>query len=225
MKRHGIKAVDRDLACAPINSPEGRSYYAAMACAANTAFVNRQVITHRIREGFSRAFGKSDIDLGMDLVYDVAHNIAKFEKYEIKGQKKELLVHRKGATRSFGPGEEQLPEAYRSVGQPVIVGGSMETGSYLLVGTRRAMELTFGSTIHGSGRTMSRSKAKKLARGQEVKKRLQDQGIEIRAASLGGLAEEVGFAYKDINEVVDTVHRTGISNRVARLIPIGNIKG
>lgn len=225
MKRHGITAVDRELACAPFATAEGQSYYKAMSCAANAAFANRQVITHRIREGFAEVFGKNISDMGLDLVYDVAHNIAKLESYEIDGKVEQLLVHRKGATRSFGPGQATLPTAYQSVGQPVIVGGSMETGSYLLTGTERAMEETFGSTLHGAGRTMSRSKAKKLIRGEALKQSLLDRGIVIRTASLRGLAEEAGFAYKDISEVVRTICDLGISRRVARLLPVGNIKG
>ncbi len=160
MKKYGITVNDRELACAPFNSAEGQDYFKAMACAANMAFANRQVILHRIREGFSKVFNQSAEDLGMNLVYDVAHNIAKVERYKVDGQINPLVIHRKGATRSFGPGQEELPELYRKVGQPVIVGGSMETGSYLLVGTQKAMDETFGSTLHGSGRTMSRAKAK-----------------------------------------------------------------
>jgi tRNA-splicing ligase RtcB len=225
MARHGIVTTDRELACAPFATPEGRSYFQAMNCAANAAFANRQVITHRIREGFAKTFAKSDLEIGLDVIYDVAHNIAKIERYSIGGVDKDLLVHRKGATRSFGPGQKQLPADYRDIGQPVIVGGSMETGSYLLVGTQEAMDLTFGSTLHGSGRTMSRTKAKHMIRGETLRQNLLDRGIAIRTASLAGLAEEAGFAYKDISEVVATVHDLGISRRVIRFLPIGNIKG
>jgi tRNA-splicing ligase RtcB len=225
MRRHGLRTPDRELACAPFNTPEGRNYFSAMNCAANSAFANRQLITHRIREGFSKIFHKNDLSLGLEVVYDVAHNIAKLESYPIDGVSTRLLVHRKGATRSFGPGSPQIPESYRNVGQPVIVGGSMETGSYLLVGTQTAMDETFGSTLHGSGRTMSRTKAKQMVRGETLRQSLLDRGIAIRTASLSGLAEEAGLAYKDISEVVATVHDLDISRRVVRFLPIGNIKG
>lgn len=225
MRQHGILTPDRELGCAPFTCPEGTSYFRAMNCAANSAFANRQIITHRVREGFSRVFRKSEADIGLDVVYDVAHNIAKLETYKIDGKEQRLLVHRKGATRSFGPGSTHIPADYRDVGQPVIVGGSMETGSYLLTGTTHAMETTFGSTLHGSGRTMSRTKAKKLIRGEKLKQSLLDRGIVIRTASLSGLAEEAGFAYKDISEVVRTVHDLDISRRVVRFLPIGNLKG
>jgi len=225
MTKYGIVTGDKELACAPFDSPEGRSYYGAMKCAANSAFANRQVITHRIRQAFSKVFGKSDEELGMNIVYDVAHNIAKQEEYEIEGQRRQVLVHRKGATRSFGPGHPALPGKYRPVGQPVIVGGSMETGSYLLVGTDQAMNQTFGSTLHGAGRTMSRSKAKKMVRGDQLLKKMKNNGITVRAASMAGLAEEAGLAYKNISEVVEAVDRIGISRPVAQMLPIGNIKG
>ncbi|MBD3298714.1 MAG: RNA-splicing ligase RtcB, partial [candidate division Zixibacteria bacterium] len=225
MKRFGIETTDKELGCAPYRSDEGRDYFGAMNCAANSAFANRQVITHRIREGFTRVFGKSENELGLDVIYDVCHNIAKLERYEIDGQQQDLLVHRKGATRSFGPGSEHIPDDYRAVGQPVIVGGSMETGSYLLVGTEKAMTGTFGSTLHGSGRVMSRTKARKSVRGETLRDDMLKRGIAIRTASLRGLAEEAGFAYKDIAEVVRAVDDIGISRRVVRFIPIGNIKG
>ena len=225
MKRHGIHTNDRELACAPFSTTEARDYFAAMNCAANSAFANRQMITHLIRQGFAKVLGKNEVTLGLDVVYDVAHNIAKLEEYELDGKRQKLLVHRKGATRSFGPGRGFLPEDYVDIGQPVIVGGSMETGSYLLLGSQTAMTETFGSTLHGSGRTMSRSRAKEMVRGAKLKQDMLDRGIVIRAASLSGLAEEAGFAYKDISEVVATVHNLGISTRVVRFIPIGNIKG
>ncbi len=225
MKKYGITAIDRELACAPFASDEGRNYFAAMKCAANAAFANRQLITHRIRETFVKVFHKSDKELGLDLVYDVAHNIAKLEEHEIDGKKQQLLVHRKGATRAFGPGEMAVPQKYRAVGQPVIVGGSMETGSYLLVGTAKAMTTTFGSSLHGAGRTLSRTKARKLVRGEKLLKDLKHRGIIVRAASMSGLAEEAGLAYKNISEVVSAVEQIGISRPVARMIPLGNIKG
>ncbi len=225
MKKYGIIVNDRELACAPFNSTEGQDYFKAMACAANMAFANRQVILHRIREGFSKVFNQSPEALEMNLVYDVAHNIAKIERYEVDGKMKPLVVHRKGATRSFGPGQEELPEVYRKVGQPVIVGGSMETGSYLLVGTQKAMDETFGSTLHGSGRTMSRAKAKHEVRGDVLIKEMEKKGIYVRAVSMSGVAEEAGVAYKDINEVVESVDIAGISKKVCGLSPIGNLKG
>jgi tRNA-splicing ligase RtcB len=225
MKKYGIPLLDRELACAPIDSPEGRNYYSAMLCAANMAFANRQVILHRIREAFERIFKKSPEELEMHLIYDVAHNIAKAETYDIDGKKKKLLVHRKGSTRSFGPGENELADIYRDIGQPVIIGGSMETGSYLLVGTKRAMEETFGSTCHGSGRTMSRRKAKKTINYNQLIKQMEQHGIYVRSASKSGLVEEAGLAYKNISDVIESVDRAGISRKVAALRPIGNIKG
>lgn len=225
MKKYGMTVRDRELACAPFKSPEGSDYYKAMLCAANSAFANRQVITHRIRESFSKVFGVDAERLGIGIVYDVAHNIARVERYKIDGKEKELLVHRKGSTRSFGPGRKELPEIYRNVGQPVIVGGSMQTGSYLLVGTQRAMDETFGSTMHGAGRTMSRMAAKKSVRGDQLMRRMEEDGIIVKAASMSGLAEEAGIAYKDIAEVVETMDVLGISKKVVRLKPIGNIKG
>ena len=225
MKKYGMTVRDRELACAPFKSPEGSDYYKAMVCAANSAFVNRQVIAHRIRESFSKVFDTNAEKLGIEIVYDVAHNIAKIEKYKVNGKEKELLIHRKGSTRSFGPGRRELPEIYRGVGQPVIVGGSMQTGSYLLVGTEKAMEETFGSTMHGSGRTMSRRAAKKKVRGDQLLKTMEKEGIIVKAVSMSGLAEEAGIAYKDISEVVETMDVLGISKKVVRLKPIGNIKG
>jgi tRNA-splicing ligase RtcB len=221
MRRYGIEVKDQQLACAPFRSPEGQDYFAAMNCAANTAFANRQVIAHQVRQAFSTVFGQSAEALGMDLVYDVAHNIAKVERF----RHGELLVHRKGATRSFGPGRPELPPAYQAVGQPVICGGSMETGSYLLVGTEQAMEETFGSTMHGSGRTMSRAQAKRTVRGEDLRRKMAQRGIVVKAVSLSGLAEEAGLAYKNISDVVETVDRAGITKKVAELRPIGNIKG
>jgi tRNA-splicing ligase RtcB len=180
---------------------------------------------HRVREGFAKIFGKSAEELGMHLVYDVAHNIAKLESYDTGQGVEELLVHRKGATRAFGPGNKNIPEKYRSVGQPVLVGGSMQTGSYLLVGTADAERLTFGSTLHGAGRTMSRAAAKRHVRGNQVKDEMAGQGIAVRTASMAGLAEEAGFAYKDVDSVVSAVHNAGISKKVARFVPLANIKG
>lgn len=221
MRRHGISVKDPQLACAPFRSPEGQDYFSAMNCAANTAFANRQVITHQIREAFAAVFGLSAEELGMELVYDVAHNIAKVERYP----EGDLLVHRKGSTRAFGPGSPDLPWDFQKTGQPVICGGSMETGSYLLVGTDRAVAETFGSTMHGSGRTMSRAQAKKAIRGEQLQQQMKQRGILVKAVSMSGLAEEAGFAYKNISDVVETVDRAGITKKVAELRPIGNIKG
>ena len=225
MKRYGIAVRDRELACAPYCSPEGKDYFKAMVAAANSAFVNRQVITHRVREVFSEVFQRDARELGLEMVYDVAHNIAKIERYKVNGEEKELVIHRKGATRSFAPGHPELAERYRAIGQPVIVGGSMETGSYLLIGTQKAMEESFGSTAHGSGRTMSRAAAKKKIHGRELLQRMEERGIYVRAASFAGVAEEGGIAYKDISAVVEALDKLGISKKVVRLQPIGNIKG
>jgi tRNA-splicing ligase RtcB (3'-phosphate/5'-hydroxy nucleic acid ligase) len=221
MRRHGITVKDQQLACAPFHSPEGQDYFAAMNCAANSAFANRQVITHHIREAFTMVFGSSAEELGMQVIYDVAHNIAKVERYA----EGDLVVHRKGATRAFGPGRPELPELYRRTGQPVICGGSMETGSYLLAGTEQAMHETFGSTMHGSGRTMSRAQAKKTVSGEQIRKQMEQRGIIVKAVSMSGLAEEAGLAYKNISDVVETVELAGITKKVAELRPIGNIKG
>jgi tRNA-splicing ligase RtcB len=221
MRRYGITVKDQQLACAPFRSPEGQEYFSAMNCAANTAFANRQVITHQIREAFATVFGRSAEALGMELVYDVAHNIAKVERYP----EGDLVVHRKGATRAFGPGSPELPEPFRQTGQPVICGGSMETGSYLLVGTDQAVRDTFGSTMHGAGRTMSRAQAKRTVRGVELQQQMKQRGILVKAVSMSGLAEEAGLAYKNISEVVESVDRAGITKKVAELRPIGNIKG
>jgi tRNA-splicing ligase RtcB len=223
-KKYGIKILDRELACAPLESPEGQDYFAAMKCAINVSFANRQMILHRIREVFSSTFGRSAADLGLHMVYDVAHNTAKLERYEIDGAAKNLLVHRKGATRALGPGAAELPARYKKFGQPVIIGGSMETGSYLLAGVAQGIE-TFFSTAHGSGRTMSRTKARKQWRDKDLQRDMEDRGIYVRSASWAALAEEAGEAYKDIEDVVDATEQAGISKRVVRLLPIGNIKG
>jgi tRNA-splicing ligase RtcB len=188
------------------------------------SFANRQVILHRIREVFSAVFGRDPRDLGMDMVYDVAHNTAKLERHVVDGTERRLLVHRKGSTRAFAPGMEGIPEIYKAVGQPVIIGGSMETGSYLLAGVAGGAA-TFYSTAHGSGRTMSRAKAKKLYDGRTLQREMEAQGIYVRSVSYAGLAEEAGGAYKDIDEVVAATEHAGISKRVARFVPIGNVKG
>jgi len=225
MRQHHITVRDRELACAPFRSPEGQAYFAAMNAAANTAFANRQVITHRVREVMSDVFGRDARDLGLSVVYDVCHNTAKLEQHRVDGELLELVVHRKGATRAFGPGMPDVPAIYREVGQPVIIGGSMETGSALLVGTAGAMAETFGSTAHGAGRTMSRHQAKRRIRGATLLADMAARGIVVRAASRTGVAEEAGFAYKDLAAVVDVLHRLDISRKVVSLKPIGNIKG
>jgi tRNA-splicing ligase RtcB len=225
MPTYGITVRDRELACAPFRSPEGQAYFGAMNAAANTAFANRQVITHRVREVMERVFGRDARALGLSVIYDVCHNTAKLERHVVEGEAVDVVVHRKGATRAFGPGAPDVPDAYRAVGQPVIIGGSMETGSALLVGTAHAMAETFGSTAHGAGRTMSRTQAKRKVRGEALIEEMRARGIVVRAASRSGVAEEAGFAYKSLAEVVDVVHRLDISRRVVSLTPIGNIKG
>lgn len=225
MKKYGIEVYDRELACAPFQSKEGQDYYKAMACAANMAFTNRQVILHRIREGFKKVFGTDPERLEMHMVYDVAHNIAKLEEHAVDGHKKKLVVHRKGSTRAFPPHHPELASLYKETGQPVIIGGSMETGSFLLVGTHKAMDETFGSTAHGSGRTMSRAAAKKQVRGDQLQREMEKKGIYVKATSMSGLAEEAGMAYKNINEVINAIAEAGISKPVCGLKPCGNIKG
>jgi len=222
--KYGIKILDKELAAAPFYSKEGQDYFAAMKAAMNMSWANRQVILHRIREVFERVFKQDAEALGIRQVYDVAHNSAKLEKQEWQGKKLNLLVHRKGATRAFIAGMQDLPSRYLEDGQPVIIGGSMETGSYLLVASKGAKE-TFYSTAHGSGRTMSRAKAKKMVRGEKLVKELEQRGIYIKAVSYAGVAEEAGIAYKNIDEVARATEQAGISKRVAKLVPIGNIKG
>ncbi|MBL0712865.1 MAG: RtcB family protein [Desulfosarcina sp.] len=222
--KFGLPVRDRELACVPFSSREGQDYFAAMKCAINMAYANRQVIMHRIREVFADIFHKAPEDLGLHQVYDVCHNTAKLEKHSIDGQIREVLVHRKGATRAFGPGMEAIPPRYRRVGQPVIIGGSMESGSYLLVGVGDGAQ-TFFSTAHGAGRNMSRRQARKQFKGRNLLKEMRARGIYVRARSLSGLAEEAGAAYKDIDEVVAAASTAGISRPVVRFTPIGNIKG
>ncbi|HTY19744.1 MAG TPA: RtcB family protein [Myxococcota bacterium] len=224
MPRFELPIIDRELACAPFDSQEGRDYYSAMCCAANLSFANRQVILHRIREVLSDVFGKPAEALGIRQVYDVAHNTAKLESHASDAGNRLLLVHRKGSTRAFPPGHPELPPEYRDTGQPVIVGGSMETGSYVLAGLASGAE-GFYSTAHGSGRTMSRTRARKLIRGSELQRRMEARGILVRPASLRHLAEEAGFAYKDVDEVAAATEQAGLSRRVAHLTPVGNVKG
>jgi tRNA-splicing ligase RtcB len=221
--KFGLPVIDRELACAPIGSTEGREYHAAMCCAANMSFANRQVILHRVREVFASIFG-SDAASRIRTVYDVAHNTAKFERHRVTGVERTLLVHRKGATRAFPPGHSELPEAYQATGQPVVIGGSMETGSYLLAGVASGAA-SFFSTAHGSGRTLSRRAARKRTSGRELLRQMQERGLEVRTASLSGLAEEAGFAYKDVDVVAEASEQAGLSRRVAHLLPVGNVKG
>ncbi|MFH1570981.1 MAG: RtcB family protein [Gemmatimonadota bacterium] len=223
-RKYGIQVRDRELACAPFDSPEGQDYFAAMKCAINMSFAGRQVILHRIREVFSGVLGRSAEAMGMHLVYDVSHNTAKLEEHEVEGRRRRLLVHRKGATRAFAPGHPDLPADLRPFGQPVIIGGSMETGSYLLVGTEGGRD-TFQTTAHGSGRTMSRRAATKRFDGRQLQRDMEARGTYVRTTSLRGLAEEAGAAYKDIDEVVAVTEAAGISRPVVRFRPVGNVKG
>ncbi|MBN1169679.1 RtcB family protein [Candidatus Micrarchaeota archaeon] len=222
--KYKIKILDRELASAPFNSKEGQDYYSAMKCAVNMAFANRQTIVHLVRETFSEIFGQDAEDLGMKQIYDVSHNRASLEKHKVDGETKELIVHRKGATAAYPPGHELLVNRYKDDGQPIIIGGSMETGSYLLAGVESGSQ-TFYTTAHGSGRTMSRTAAKQTWKGEQLQKDLQKRGIYIKTGSFAGLAEEAGGAYKDIDEVIDTAHQAGISKKVVKLVPIGNVKG
>ena len=225
VKKLGFNLPDRQLACAMIQSKEGMRYYNAMACAANYAWANRQILMHRSREVFLRVLGIGPRDLGMNLIYDVCHNIAKKEKHIIDGEKRTVCVHRKGATRSFPPGHEALCDQYRNIGQPVIIPGDMGTASYVLLGTQKAMEETFGSTCHGAGRVLSRKAAKKASKGRAIHRELEDKGILVKWTGRSTLAEEIPEAYKDISEVVEVVHEVGISKKVAKLRPIGVVKG
>lgn len=225
VRKYGFELPDRQLACAPVDSPEGRDYLGAMRAAANFGFANRQIIMHWARETFMRVLGLSPRDLDMALMYDVAHNIVKFEEHEVDGKKMMLAVHRKGATRAFPPGHPETPAIYREVGQPVIIPGDMGTASYILVGTKQGMTETFGSACHGAGRVMSRTAAVKMCRGRAIERELEDIGIIARYTGRDALKEEVPEAYKDIDQVVDVVHNAGIAKRVAKLKPMGVIKG
>ncbi len=224
VKKYDIWLPDRQLACAPINSHEGQRYLKAMACAANFAWANRQLIVHWIRESFEKVLGDSAENMDMGIVYDVCHNIAKFEEHMIDGEKKKVCVHRKGATRAFGPGKKEIPLKYRDIGQPVLIPGDMGTESYLLRGTNGSEE-TFGSTCHGAGRVMSRHQARKRWRGEEIVKNLKNKGIYIHPASLKVAAEEAPDAYKDIKNVVEITDGAGISKKVVKLVPLGVVKG
>lgn len=225
MKQYHIDVPDRQLACSPVESPQGQAYLAAMRCAANYAWANRQCIAHWVRESFCQVLGKCEEDAGLELVYDVAHNIAKIEEYEVNGKKETLCVHRKGATRAFPPGHPEIPAKYSRVGQPVLIPGDMGRVSYVLVGTEQAMKETFGSTCHGAGRVKSRAAAKRTVRGSDILKDLEARGITVRAGSMSGLAEEASIAYKDVTTVVGVAHSAGISRIVARTRPMGVIKG
>ncbi len=224
-RKYKIDLPDQQLCCAPVASPEGDRYLGAMAAAANFAFTNRQMISHWVRETFEQTVRMSPKELKLDLIYDVCHNIAKMETHDVDGQKKRLCVHRKGATRAFPPNHPDIPADYRSTGQPVLIPGDMGRCSYVLVGTERAMAETFGSTCHGAGRVMSRHQAIKAAKGRAITRELEDKGIIVRGASRGTIVEEIPEAYKDVSHVVDIVHNAGIAKKVAKLIPMGVIKG
>ena len=222
MKRYNITLPDRQLACVPIQSPEGQAYLAAMRASANYAWANRQAILHFLRGAFCKVFGQ---DCRLSLVYDVCHNIAKRERHVVEGKKCDVLVHRKGATRAFPPGHRDIPGAYRQIGQPVLIPGSMGTASWILVGAEGAMRETFGSVCHGAGRLMSRTAARKGRDAREVQKRLEEQGILVRSESRDGILEEVPEAYKNVDEVIEVVHDAGLARKVARFRPMGVIKG
>ncbi len=223
--RYNIEVPDIQLACAPVNSPEGRQYLGAMRCAANFAWNNRQCLMALAREVFEQFFGQSARDLGMDLIYDVAHNIAKFEKFRVDGREKTLCIHRKGATRAYAPGSEELPADYRETGQPVIIPGDMGRNSFLLTGTAQAMEETFGTSCHGAGRVLSRRAAVKAAKGRSIIRELESRGIYVMASGRRGVDEEQPAAYKDVNDVVHVMHESGIARKIVRMRPLGVIKG
>lgn len=225
VRRYNITLPDRELVCAPLNSPEGKNYLAAMRCAANYAFANRQVLAYHARRAFEAVLAGKVPNWHLTQVYDIAHNMGKIETHEIDGQKVKVCVHRKGATRAFGPGYPELPEEYRAMGQPVLVPGSMGTSSWVLVGTEKSMTQSFGSTCHGAGRVLSRHAAKKAVRGEKLRQELEQDGIRVRAGSMAGLAEEAPEAYKDVDEVVATVAGAEIARKVARLVPVAVIKG
>ncbi len=225
LKKYDISLADRELACVPNSSEEGESYRKAMFAALNFAWSNRQMITHWTRKSFERVFKQSESDLGMDLVYDVSHNIAKVEKHTINGEQKSVVVHRKGATRAFPANKDEVPKKYRDLGQPVFIPGSMGTASWILLGQPNSMNLTFGSTAHGAGRTMSRTRARKNYTESQVRKYLSDKGIEVKALTRDGVVEEAPQAYKDVDSIVNVSHELGIATKVAKLVPIGVIKG
>jgi tRNA-splicing ligase RtcB len=223
--KYGIHVPDRQLCCAPLTSPEAQDYIGAMYAAANFAFANRQLATHWVRETFAQVLRRSPDDMRLDLIYDVCHNIGKFETHNVDGKPRRLCVHRKGATRALPPGHPQIPKIYRHLGQPVLIPGDMGRYSYVLIGTPRGGEETFASSCHGAGRMMSRTQAKKNARGRPILRELEDRGIYVRAAGRATIAEEMPEAYKDVSDVVDVVDGAGISKKVAQLRPMGVIKG
>jgi len=225
MQKYGIEVPDRQLACAPVNSPEGQAYLAAMRGAANYAWANRQCITHWVREAFCRVMGMGEAAAGLELIYDVTHNIAKIEEHEVDGKSEKLCVHRKGATRAFPAGHPDIPKKYSKIGQPILIPGDMGRVSYILAGTEKAMKETFGSTCHGAGRRESRAAAKKQLSGRDVLSALQAKGIAVRAGSLSGLAEEAPEAYKDVGDVVRVANGAGHSKKVTRTRPMGVVKG
>ncbi len=225
LQREGVTLVDRQLSCAPIASEDGQRYLGAMAAGANFAWANRQTITAGVRRGFAAVFGRSADELGIEVVYDIAHNIAKVEEHRTNGSSKSVLVHRKGATRAFPAGREEVPAPYRSYGQPVLIPGDMGTASYVLAGVPGSMERSFGSSCHGAGRRLSRSAAARSFRFDEVTQRLREQGIVVRSATREGITEEAPGAYKNIEEVVRVAEGAGLSRRVARLVPLGVVKG
>lgn len=225
INKYDISVPDRELACTPGTSKEGQEYYQAMACAVNYAFANRQSITHQVRESFKQVFNEPAENLGLNLIYGVAHNIAKIEEHDIEGKQRKVWVHRKGATRAFGPGHKEIPSDYQSTGQPVFIPGSMGSNSWIMAGQKRSMELTFGSTAHGAGRAMSRSAAKKKFWGGDIKDQLEKRGMVIRSASQVVLAEEAAGAYKDVDKVAEVSDKLGIANKVVRLIPLAVVKG
>jgi tRNA-splicing ligase RtcB (3'-phosphate/5'-hydroxy nucleic acid ligase) len=225
VRRYQIELPDRELVCAPLNSPEGLNYLSAMRCAANYAFANRQILAHSIRTAFEEVFAGKLKNWELHQVYDIAHNMGKIETHLVDGKQVKVCVHRKGATRAFGPGSPELPPEYQEIGQPVLVPGSMGTSSWVLVGTQASMLQSFGSSCHGAGRMMSRHEAKRQVRGETLKRELEAQGIKIRSGSLAGLAEEAPKAYKDVDSVVQTVSGAGIARKVARLVPLAVIKG
>ncbi len=225
VKKYGINLPDRQLACAPVQSPEGKDYLAAMAGAANYAWTNRQCITHWTRESLAKALGKSRKDIGLEQIYDVAHNIAKIEQHTVSGKKESLCIHRKGATRAFPAGHPDVPSVYRDIGQPVIIPGDMGRCSYIAIGTETAMKETFGSTCHGAGRVQSRSAAKRGLRGIDIAQTLAARGITVKARSMASLAEEASEAYKDVSDVVNVTHMAGISLKAVKSLPLGVIKG
>jgi tRNA-splicing ligase RtcB len=224
-RTYGIALPDRQLCAAPLSSPEAEQYFAAMGCAINFAFANRQMMTHFVRDAIGDFFGETDSSLGLEVVYDVCHNIAKWERHDVGGEKRRVCVHRKGATRAFGPGHPDVPERYRAVGQPVLVPGDMGRYSFVLAGTKRAMAETFGSSCHGAGRRLSRRAAKEAARGRPIFRELEERGIYVRSDSKLTVAEEIPEAYKDVADVIEVMHGAGIASKVAKLVPLAVVKG